>query len=180
MTPARPYKRFCAFIVDTAVYLSFFFGVGRLLWELVPGTEVPVKAMQLFNTAQAIVYLSTVLIGVLFAVAYFNILPATRWKRTVGQQLFNIWRVRLNGEPLRLRDVFRLVSVTVLKAVLIFLSGPLAAFVGGPEILSWLCLLFPLGFVLVATVVAWSRPDGCWIWERIGRYRYIERDFDQV
>lgn len=140
----------------------------------VPGTEVPIQAMQLFNEAQAIVYGTTVVLGFLFAVFYFSLLPATRLKQTLGQRIFGIYRVRLDLSSISLRDSWRLLAAPLTKTLLIFAVGPLLAAAGGGELLSLFGLFFPLVFVIVATFIAWSKPDGCWVWERLSRACYVQ------
>jgi hypothetical protein len=84
--------------------------------------------------------------------------------------------VKADGSRLGLWSSFRKFLITLIKCLFVFFIGPLIAIVGGNAALSLIALLTPLGLILVAFFVSLQSPENACFFERLGGYRFIDRE----
>lgn len=173
MKYASPSIRFYASVIDISLFTCIFFFLQRMVWELIPKAEIPFQVMQFFNKNHWNSFIISSSIGFLIYVLYFNFLPATRIRTTIGQKLFDITMVASNGELLTLKDSARITLVSMFKFFLVFGAGPLFAYLEFSSYVSGFFLIFSLPFIIATNLVAYENPNGVYIWERLGKYHYI-------
>lgn len=174
MIYATPTKRTAAFFFDVLLILSFIYLTLRIVWMLVPDFTVPHHSMVLFSEKERWVYLITTLISAAFIIFYHCVLPLYPGRCTAGQYAMGILLLRPDGRPLTWREALRRFAILAFKMFCLFFVGPLLAFQFSNSALALSGLLFPLFVNLVLCAIAQRRPEGAFVWERLGNYRYVQ------
>ena len=175
MTYARGSARFGAGVLDALILGSFALFVARVVWILIPGTEVPAAPMQLYTAAQMRWFFVAVTILATTIVLYHCLLPLTRLQGTIGHRLVGIRLGRPDGSPLTRKEGFRRFQVLIVKCAIVLFLGPVIAAAGGSIGLSWLGLVVPIGMLFCHFLASLQDPEGALKFERMGNYRYFVR-----
>lgn len=175
MKYATPRARIAAFWLDALIVTTILFVVARLIWTIVPGTEVRESAMQLFTPRQFLAFFVNAAAWIALLRAYFSKVPD--WlQATAGQRLAHIKVVNADGTPqTRIQRGYRL-SMLTSQATVVFFGGPMLASMGGNFALSMIGLAAPLIVMFVLSALAWADPEGAGPRERRGGYRYVSTD----
>lgn len=177
MNYASGSQRAFAWIIDFIILVTVLLGTSRLVWFLMPETyiEQPFQAMQLYTKRESETFFYTFIIFTIFVAAYQILLPLSPWEGTPGHRLAKIRLVRPDGKRLDVMSSIRRFFATLIKCFIIFFTGPIIALLGGNEALSMLFLVAPIAFVFISYLFAIDSPEGAWLWEVVGNYRFVRR-----
>lgn len=175
MEYAAPKQRISAFWFDTLLMISFFFILGRIFWQFMPGNEIRASAMQLYTEKEFNALFYTTIMGFIFVIWYNVFLPLTKLEGTLGQKVFQIRLAQVNGDRLDFKTSVRRAFFITLKYFLVISTGPILAFVGQSLATSILGLILPILALIMISVKAWRNPQGVGPVEALGKYRYLKR-----
>ncbi len=178
MNYASGWQRTFAWIIDFIILVTALLVTSRLVWLLIPETyiEQPFQAMQLFTKRELESFFYTFIIFTMIVAAYQILSPLSPWEGTPGHRLAKIRLVQPDGRRLGMMSSIRRFFATLMKCFIIFFIGPIIASLGGNEALSMLFLVAPIAFVFISFLFAIHRPEGAWLWELVGNYRFVRRD----
>ncbi len=180
MIYAKPTKRIAAFCLDVLLILSFIYLTSRVVWMIVPEFTVPHHSMVLFSAKQRWVYFVTTFISAVFIIFYHCVLPLYPRRCTAGQYAMGILLLRPDGGPLTWKEALRRFVILALKMFCLFFIGPLLAVQFSNSALALSGLLFPIFVNLVICAIAQRRPEGAFLWERLGNYRYVQNALSEA
>lgn len=175
MKYASPRARIAAFWLDTLIVTTALFVIARVVWTVMPNTEVRESAMQLYTGQQFLAFFANGAAALVFLWAYFSRAPAASGA-TPGQRLARIKMVAADGSPLSPAKRVERVSMLVGQAMLVVFGGPILASMGGNFALSMIGLATPVIAMIVMSGMAWADPEGAGPRERAGGYRYVSTD----
>lgn len=177
MNYASGWQRTFAWIIDFIILATVLLVTSRIVWLLIPETyiEQPFRAMQLFSKRELESFFYTFIIFTVFVAVYQILLPLSSWEGTPGHRLAKIKLVDPDGGRLGVMGSIGRFFATLFKCFIIFFIGPMFAFFGGNEALSMLFLVGPMAFVFISFLFAIHRPEGAWLWEAVGNYRFVRR-----
>lgn len=176
MKHASPGARIAAFWLDALILVTSLLVAARVIWTVMPGSEVRESAMQLFTAKEFRVFFANAgaAIGLLFL--YFRHVPAWFGGATPGQKLARVRMGRPDGSPLAPEDHRKRAGRVFTKFFLIFFGGPTLAAMGGNTALSVIALLSPVVFLLVLSALAWADPEGVGPEERSAGIRFFSTE----
>jgi len=175
MKYATPRARIAAFWLDALIVTTTLFTAGRLIWSLIPGSEVRESSMQLFTPKEFLAFIANGSMAIGFLWGYFSLIPS-RFGATPGQRLAHVKVVGADGSSLSPAQKRNRASIRVCQAVAIVFIGPMLASLGGNFALSMIGLAAPIIAMFVLSAMAWADPEGAGPRERQGGYRYVSTD----
>lgn len=168
MKPASVASRVAAFWLDLLIQFTVIAGSARLVWTLLPATQVPLGGMTFYRPGDFRNFFISAGLSLAFIAYYQGSLDPTP-----GQRLARVRVARPDGSPLtRLQRSDRFWRL-VFKCFLVFFGGPFLAALGGGSALSLIFLFLPLAGLLVLSALAWTDPEGAGPLERRGEYRFF-------
>jgi hypothetical protein len=104
---------------------------------------------------------------------------SSNWGQVCGTQQQWIAKIQVvseHGLKLEFWSSLRKFIITAMRCFFFFFTGPLIAVAGGSAALSMIGLIGAIGFVVVAFFVSLKSPEKAWFFERLGGYRFINRE----
>lgn len=175
MKYASPRARVAAFWLDALILTTILFVIARMVWTIVPGSEVKEDMMQFYTQKDFRAFWANGAAALAFLWIYFSRLPASSGA-TPGQRLAHIKVVGADGSPLSPAQRRGRLAALIVQALFVLFGGPILAALGGNFGLSMIGLVAPIVTLVVMSALAWSDPEGAGPRERRGGYRFVSTD----
>ncbi len=179
MKYATPTQRILSFVLDFIILITIVFVIGRLFWSILPETELKGGSMLRYRESDFRNFFITAGLSTILILIYHLLLPSVWMRATIGQRIFQVYMGRPDGTTLTKSNAGRRFLLILAKSALIFCVGPILAILGANFAANWIGLVLPAFIFITLSVKAWTSPEGAWIVENFGQYRYFSGQIGQ-
>ena len=176
MKYASPKQRVLSFVLDSLILVSLVFFIARIVWEVLPETEIKHGGMLAYRDSDFRNFFVSAGLCTITFLWYHLVFPLGEKQATIGQRVFKVFIGQPDGSRLALKNTLKRFVIIAFKALNVFLIGPMLAIWGGHFSLTWIGLILPVAVFLVLAIKAWQDEEGAWLLERFGGYRYFSRE----
>lgn len=162
-------QRLFAFVIDSLIYISVFTGLIRIFNLFVPGNDVREDPMQLYTQKDFRVFCTTAVVSMLLLALYMLVSYKSKRGQTLGHRVARIRIQRRDGQPIGALTVLRFLAVAWFRVSLIWVPGPLLAFIGADIVTSLFMLIWAIALIIPFPI----SKSGASIWEIIGNYKFV-------
>jgi len=168
-------KRFLSWFMDMIIFFICYFLFVSIVMKFIPEKLLvpPVGPMAFYSKGQFIAYSRSLLFLIIFII-FYNYMPLTRVRATLGQLICHIRIRSKNGHNVTFKQMTLRLLGSLIKIIVIFMPGPLMAYFFDADVGSFVALMFGFAFLLFTIVIPCLKADkATWI-EKISNTRIFE------